>query len=139
MTYQNLQDRVMRHEQWQSSEGKLGEQLAEAGLDFSGQTLDGRNLAGALIPGARLRGMTIRGTDFHGANLGGADLSDTVLVDVVLVKANLDNANLRNLTVKGGTWFRATCEDAQTQGLRFSGTNLDRAFPDLRPFSGDGE
>jgi uncharacterized protein YjbI with pentapeptide repeats len=139
MTYQNLQNRLMRHELWQSSRGKLGEQLAEAGLDFSGQTLDGRNLAGALSPGARLRGMTIRGADLHGANLGGADLSDTVLVDVVLAKANLDNANLRNLKVKGGTWFRATCEAAQTEGLRFSGTNLERAFPDLRPFSGNGE
>jgi len=136
MTYQHHQDRLMRHELWQSSGGRLGEQLAESGLDFSGQSLDGRNLAGALIPGARLCGMTIRGADLHGANLGGADLSDAVLVDVALAKANLDNANLRNLTVTGGTWFRATCEDAQTEGLRFSGTNLERAFPDLRVFSG---
>jgi uncharacterized protein YjbI with pentapeptide repeats len=59
-----------------------------------------------------------------------------VLVDVALAKANLDNANLRNLTVKGGTWFRASCVDAQTEGLRFSGTNLERAFPDLSFFSG---
>lgn len=126
-----LQDRLARHELWQSSGGTRGEQLVEMGLNFTGQSMDGRNLAGALIPGAIMRGMRLRNVDLYGANLGGADLSNTTLVNVVLVKANLDNADLRGLKVIGGSWFRATCAEAQLDGLEFSGTNVASTYPDL--------
>lgn len=126
-----LQDRLGRHELWQSSGGTRGEQLVEFGLDFTGQMLDGRNLAGAIIPGAILRGMRLRNVDLYSANLGGANLSNTTLVDVLLVKANLDNADLRGLKVIGGSWFRATCAEAQLDGLEFSGTNVASTYPDL--------
>lgn len=131
MKNKSIQERLERHELWQSSGGTRGEQLVELGLDFSGQSLDGRNLAGALIPGALLRSMTLRNVDLYGANLGGADLSHATLVNVVLSKANLDNADLRNLKVVGGSWFRVTCADAQIEGLEFSGTNLNLTYPDL--------
>lgn len=126
-----FQDRLGLHELWQSSGGSHGEQLVELGLDFTGQMLDGRNLAGAVIPGAILKGMRLHNVDLYGANLGGADLSNTILVNVVLVKANLDNADLRGLKVIGGSWFRATCAEAQLDGLEFSGTNVASTYPDL--------
>lgn len=131
-----FQHRLDRHELWQSSGGTRGEQLVELGLDFTGHRLDGRNLGGALIPGAIMRGMRLRNVDLYGANLGGADLSNTTLVDVVLVKANLDNADLRGMKVIGGSWFRATCAEAQLGGIAFSDVDLRLTVPNLTGHSG---
>lgn len=75
--------------------------------------------------------MTLQNVDFYGANLGGANFSAAVLKNVDFTKANLDNASFTNAKVVGGSWFRATCIDAQVAGLTFSGTNLERTFPQL--------
>ena len=89
------------------------------------------NLNGAVIPASNFSGMTLENVDFYGANLGGANFSGAILKNVDFTKANLDNANLTNATVVGGSWFRATCIGAQVAGLTFSGTNLERTFPQL--------
>jgi len=131
MIAHDLQQRVDAFSTGQGKNRALGTFLEELGLDFRGLHLDDRTLAGAVIPGSNFSGMTLQNVNFYGANLGGADFSGTVLKNVDFTKANLDNANFTNATVVGGTWFRATCIEAQVAGISFSGTNLERTFPEL--------
>lgn len=128
MKNKELQQRV---DTYHSNQGKNRGHLEQLGLDFHGVELDGRNLAAAVIPAADFSGMTLRDVDFAGANLGGANFSNATLIDVIFVKANLDHANFTNTTVIGGSWFRATCVNSEREGLTFSGTNIERVYPDL--------
>lgn len=131
MSNNDLQQRVNAFSIQQESGLAMGASLEELGLDFRNVRLDGKSLAGAILPAANFSGMELRDVDFYGANLGGANFSGAVLKNVDLTKANLDNADFTNTTVIGGSWFRATCIDAQVSGLTFSGTNLERTFPQL--------
>lgn len=131
MTTLDLQHRVDVFSKEQGRNRELGTFLEEFGLDFRGVSLDDRILAGAVIPAANFSGMTLENVDFYGANLGGSNFSGAILKNVDFTKANLDNANFTSATVVGGSWFRATCIDAQVEGLTFSGTNLERTFPQL--------
>jgi uncharacterized protein YjbI with pentapeptide repeats len=131
MTKIDLQQRVDAFSNRQGRNLDHGTYLEELELDFRDVCLDDRNLSGAVIPGSNFSDMTLENVDFYGANLGGADFSGAVLKNVDFAKANLDNANFTNATVVRGSWYRATCIDAQVAGLTFSGTNLERTFPQL--------
>ena len=127
----DLQKRLEAFSSEQGRNRELGTYLEELGLDFRDTRPNGLNLNGAVIPASNFSGMTLENVDFYGANLGGANFSGATLKNVDFTKANLDNANFTNTTVIGGSWFRATCIDAQVAGLTFSGTNLERTFPQL--------
>ena len=129
MSNSDLQRRLEAFSAGQGNNRELGTFLEELGLDFRSTKLDGLTLNGAIIPGSDFSGMTLQDVDFYGANLGGSDFSGALLKNVDFTKANLDNANFTNTRVFGGSWFRATCIDAQIAGLTFSGTNLERTFP----------
>ncbi len=116
---------------WLASQGKEGSQLSLFAPDFRGIDLNGLNLSEAIIPGANFAGTELRNIDFYACNLASADFSGATLRDVQLIKSNLDFANFTNATVVGGSWFRATCVDAKTEGLTFSGTNLELTYPEL--------
>lgn len=120
-----------RHELWLSSRGKKGRQFFLVGADFRGVDVGGRNLSNAVIPEAVFSNMQLTDVDLSASNLAGADFSGSRLKNVMLVKANLDFCDLTGTTVIGGSWFRATCEDAKRGGLTFEGTDLDRTHPPL--------
>jgi len=120
-----------QHTLWLASQGKEGSQLTLFDPDFRGIDLNGLNLSEAIIPGAKFAGTELRNIDFYACNLASADFSGATLRDVQLIKSNLDFANFTNATVVGGSWFRATCVDAKIGGLTFSGTNLERTYPEL--------
>lgn len=75
--------------------------------------------------------MILDNIDLSVSNLASANFSDATLKNVKFIKSNLDYALLTNTKVIGGSWFRATCINAQLEGLTFSGTNLERTFPQL--------
>lgn len=131
MKDEELQQRIDAYHLAQATEREKGELIEELGLDFHGIDLDGRDLSSVAIPGADFSSMTLQDVDFYGAHLGGANFSNATLVNVDFIKANLDHADFTNAKVIGGSWFRATCYDSKRDGLTFSGTNLERVFPEL--------
>lgn len=131
MTTFNLQSLLHEHFHWLESRGQKGRQLKLFDTDFRGTDLNGLNLSEAIIPGANFSGMALEDIDFYGSNLASANFSDATLKNVQFIKSNLDYAVLTNTKVIGGSWFRATCVDAQVAGLTFTGTNLERTFPQL--------
>lgn len=131
MTTLHLQSLLHQHVLWLESLGKQGAQLTLFDADFRGAELNGMNLSDAIIPGANFSGMVLENVDLSVSNLASANFSDATLKNVRFIKSNLDGAFLTNTKVIGGSWFRATCIDAQVAGLTFSGTNLERTFPQL--------
>ncbi|MDF0602995.1 pentapeptide repeat-containing protein [Psychromarinibacter sp. C21-152] len=131
MTTFHIQSLLHQHVLWLESRGQKGSQLTLFDADFRGAELNGLNLSDAIIPGANFSGMVLEDIDFYGSNLASANFSNATLKNVQFIKSNLDYAVLTNTKVIGGSWFRATCIDAQVAGLTFSGTNLERTFPQL--------
>lgn len=131
MTTSNLQYNLDQHAEWLATLGKQGSQLYFIDADFRDMNLNGLNLADSIIPGANFSGMVLENVDLSVSNLASANFTDATLKNVQFIKSNLDYALLTNTKVIGGSWFRATCVDAQVVGLTFSGTNLERTFPQL--------
>lgn len=131
MTTSHLKSLLDQHAQWLASLGKQGSQLTLVDADFRGVDLNGLNLSDSIIPGANFSGMDLENVDLSVSNLASANFTGSTLRNVQFIKSNLDYAALTNTKVIGGSWFRATCIDAQVEGLTFSGTSLERTFPQL--------
>ena len=131
MTALNLKVALDQHAHWLETRGEQGSQFYSFDVDFRGMNLNGLNLSDSIIPGADFSGMVLENVDLSASNLAGANFTDATLRNVQFVKSNLDLAILINTRVIDGSWFRATCIDAQVSGLTFSGTNLERTFPQL--------
>lgn len=131
MTTLHIQSLLHQHALWLESRGQKGSQLELFDADFRGADLNGLHLSDAIIPGANFSGMILDNIDLSVSNLASANFSDATLKNVKFIKSNLDYALLTNTKVIGGSWFRATCINAQLEGLTFSGTNLERTFPQL--------
>lgn len=131
MNTPNIQSLLHQHALWLESQGKQGRQLTLFDTDFRGVDLTGLNLSEAIIPGANFSGTFLVDIDLSGSNLASANFTDATLKNVRFIKSNLDDALFTNTNVIGGSWFRATCIDAKTEGLTFSETNLERTLPQL--------
>ena len=85
MDYQELKNRLEKHNLWLESNGKEGERLVARKENFEGADLSNADLRKADFVGA----------NFEFANLRGADLRGAVLVGANFVGADLRKADLR--------------------------------------------
>jgi uncharacterized protein YjbI with pentapeptide repeats len=135
--FNELKERLDRHQEWIASGGKKGAPANFDGEDlrplhqlFLGRPLTGlsarRSIAiGIDFSGSQLQAAKLDGADFRDANFSAADLRGISMRATRLAHAKFDKANLLRLTLTDGTPIFADLAEADVTVEQFLNAVLD--------------